>query len=134
MVHITFSQEALAAVKYERFHHPHPRVQQKMWAIWFKACELPHHEICRLLEITANTLTSYLKEFRDGGLDALRVVRFLGTTSDLDKHRETIEAHLRSHPPATALEARAEIARLTGITRSPTQVREFMRRIGMKCR
>jgi hypothetical protein len=31
MLRISFDPEALEALKYERLHHPHPRVQQKMW-------------------------------------------------------------------------------------------------------
>jgi transposase len=134
MLTITFSPDALRALEYERLHHPHPRVQQKMWTVWLKACDVPHQQICRLMSITENTIRAYLKEFADGGVDGLKRVMFEGTKSKLDTCRGTLESYFREHPPASAAEARAEIARLTGIERSPTQVREFMNRLGMKFR
>lgn len=134
MLRISFDPEALEAIKYERLHHPHPRVQQKMWAVWLKACELPHHEICRLADISENTLRSYLQEFVGGGVEALKTVSFHKPHSELDDHAETIEAHFRREPPRTAAEAQAVIEQLVGIKRSPTQVREFLHRMGMKFR
>ena len=41
MFRVSFSQAAIDALKHERFHHPHPRVQQKMWELWLEACEIP---------------------------------------------------------------------------------------------
>ena len=38
------------------------------------------------------------------------------------------------HPPATAAEAAEKIAELTGVRRQPTQVRQFLKRLGMKPR
>ena len=134
MLQVQFDQEAIEALKYERLRHPHPRVQQKMWAVWLKSCNVPHCEISRFVDISENTVRAYLEEFVEGGIEALKVVPFEGTRSQLDAHQSTLEDHLREHPPASAGEARAEIARLTGIERCPTQVREFMHRIGMKFR
>ena len=47
---------------------------------------------------------------------------------------DQVLTYFRQHPPATVNEARAKMAELTGITRSPTQVREWMKRCGMRCR
>jgi transposase len=134
MLRIAFDPEAIEAIKYERLHHPHPRVQQKMWAVWLKVCELPHHEICRIADVSENTLRGYLREFLAGGVEALKVVSFHKPQSELDDYAETLEAHFRQQPPRTAAEAQAVIEQRTGIKRSPTQVREFLHRMGMKCR
>ena len=134
MLKIGFTSETVDALRRERFEHPHPRVQQKMWALWLKACDLPHHEICRLVCISENTLRSYFAEFVDGGIEGLKVLSFRKPQSELEQHRESLEEAFRRQPPATAAEAQAMIARLTGIERSPTQVRQFMHRMGMKFR
>ena len=134
MLRLTFTCETMEALKRERFEHPHPRVQQKMWTVWLKACELPHHEICRLVCISENTLRSYLNEFVDGGVEGLKVLSFHKQQSELEQHRESLEEQFRREPPASAAEAQATIARMTGIQRSPTQVKLFLRRMGMKFR
>jgi len=49
MLHIEFTPEQVETLHHERFHHPHPRVQLKMKAVYLKSQGLPHHEICRLV-------------------------------------------------------------------------------------
>jgi len=36
MIRIAFTDEQVAQLCYERFHHPHPRVQAKMEAVLLK--------------------------------------------------------------------------------------------------
>jgi hypothetical protein len=55
MITIEFTEEEKQALPHERFHHPHPRVQQKMEAVWLKSQELPHHTICQLTCISKPT-------------------------------------------------------------------------------
>ena len=134
MIKIEFSDSDKAALSYERFNHPHPFVQRKMEALWLKSQGLPHKDICRLTDICSTTLTEYLREYREGGLEALKILAFRRPRSDLDDHRASLEAYFREHPPASVKEAMAKIEELTGIERSPDRVRAFLKRIGMKCR
>ena len=55
MIRIEFTEEAIDKLRYERFHHPHPRVQRKMEALLLKSDGLPHHQITRILGVTENT-------------------------------------------------------------------------------
>ncbi len=41
MITLEFSAEEKQALYYERFHHPHPRVQLKIEAVWLKSQDLP---------------------------------------------------------------------------------------------
>ena len=45
MLRLTFSQEDIKELDYQRYHHPHPCVQRKMEALLLKAKGLPHHQI-----------------------------------------------------------------------------------------
>ena len=133
MIRIEFSEAQKAALHHERFHHPHPRVQQKMEVLWLKSQGVAHQDICRLAQVNGKTLTSYLHQYEEGGIERLKQVNFHGRPSQVHAHRQSIEAYLREHPPATINEACARIAEVTGIRRSPTQVRLFLRdHCGMK--
>ncbi len=132
MLQISFTDEEIAQLRYERYHHPHPRVQMKMEALLLKSHGLPHHEIAACVGISEPTLRSYLQTYCAGGIAALREVHFYRPTSDLEAHRSTLETYFRDHPPANATEAGRIIQELTGITRSPTQIRIFLKKIGMK--
>jgi len=134
MIQLEFSEAEAAALNYERYHHPHPRVQRKMEALWLKSQGLRHNEIGRLTGISAATLTSYLRAYQRGGLEALKEVRFYRPESELQAYRGTLEAYFREHPPATAKEAMAVIEELTGVKRSPDRVRVFLKGLGMACR
>jgi transposase len=133
MLRLEFSESDQQALNYERYHHPHPRVQQRMEALWLKSQGIPHHQIARLCRLSGNTLRAYLKQYQAGGVDALKHLSFHRPQSALQAHRETLEAHLRDHPPQTINEAVAAIETLTGIRRSPTQVRLFLKPLGLKC-
>ncbi len=45
-----------------------------------------------------------------------------------------LESYFTSNPPRSSSEAQAKIEELTGIRRSPTQTKEFLKRIGLKLR
>ncbi len=134
MINIEFSEADREALHYERYNHPHPFVQKKMEAVWLKSQGIKHMDICRLTCVCSTTLTEYVREYKEGGIEALKVIRFRQPRSDMEDRRDTIEAYFREHPPATAKEAMAAIEKLTGLKRSPQRVRVFMKRMGLKCR
>jgi transposase len=131
MIQIEFTQEQIDELDYERYHYPHPKVQRKMEAVYLKSQGLSSAEICRLCRICKTTLVTYLRQYQEGGIERLKELGYGGKTSALDEHRDTLKAYFEEHPPRSAKEAQDEIERLTGIQRSPTQIREFLHRIGM---
>jgi len=133
MLQLEFSEADKHALNHERYHHPHPRVQQRMEALWLKSQGLPHQRIATLCAISGNTLRAYLKLYQAGGMEALKQLNFYRPQSLLSEQRETIEAPLRAHPPHPINEAISVIEALTGIRRSPTQIRVFLKRLGLKC-
>ena len=88
----------------------------------------------RILGVSENTLRQYLREYREGGIERLKEIRFCPPRSELDEHRESLEAYFEEHPPATVNEAVAKIEELTGIRRGPTQVRRFPGSLGLRPR
>ena len=134
MIKLEFSEAEKAAIYYERFNHPHPRVQLKMEVIWLKSQGESHQKIAQLAGVHVNTVTEYLREYEEGGLEKAKEVRFKRPESELVTYQTSIEAEFRKNPPATINQASARIAELTGIKRSPTQVGIFLKNIGLKCR
>ena len=132
MIQINFSEEDIKAFKHERFHHPHPRVQRRMEALWLKSQRLPHAQITKLTDISGNTLREYLRMYKEDGIERLKEIKFYCPQSDLFNHKDTLEEYFRKNPPATISEAIAKIEELTGIKRGPTQVRKFLKSIGMR--
>jgi transposase len=134
MIQIAFTDAEIAALEYERYRHPSPHVQKRMEVVYLKSQGLAHQEIARLCRISRQTLVSILHLYQEGGIERLKHFRFAGQPSHLNAHQATLEAHFRAHPPRTVAEAQATIEQLTGIRRSPTQIRAFLKRIGMQVR
>ena len=134
MIRIEFCEDEIERLRRERFEHPHPRVQRKMEALLLKSEGLPHKQMTRLLGVTENTLRQYLREYQDGGIERLKEIRFCPPRSELEKHRQSLEAYFEEHPPATVNEAVAKIEERTGIRRGPTQVRRFLNSLGLRPR
>ncbi len=133
MIQIEFSEKDKQALHYERFYHPHPRVQKKMEVLWLKSQEIPHNQISQLVAIAPNTLRSYLKDYQEGGLEKLKEINFYRPQSELEEHRTSLKDYFQKNPPATINEAVGKIEELTGIKRSPTQIRKFLKSMGMRC-
>ena len=131
---IEFTTAERESLHYWRFHHPHPQVQRKMEALYLKSQGLAPGEIRRLCAISTTTFYRYLHAYREGGIEKLTEVPLPRRRSQLADYRASIEADLRQRPPASVAEAAARIAALTGLQRGPTQVRQFLKSLGMKPR
>jgi transposase len=132
MIPLNVTDEQFQALRYERFHHPHPRVQKKMEVVFLRASGLSVAEVCRLTDVSPNTYRAYLRDFQQAGIDGLKRFECAGTVSDLDAHADTIIESLVERPVRTLAHARNRIIELTGIERSNEQVRQFLRRNGFK--
>jgi transposase len=134
-IQLDFTPEIHEALNYERYHHPVPLVQLRMEALWLKSHGLPHSQIAQLVGVSENTLRDYLRLYDEGGVEKLKELQWHQPDSALDEHLVSLEAYFREHPPATVKEAQSKIEALTGIARSETQVREFLKKkLGLRCR
>ena len=133
MLKIEFTIEEIEKLHYERYHHPHPQVQRKMEVLYLKSQGITHKEICRLCQITKTTLTKYIRQYQSGGIEKLKNLGYTGQQSDLNQHGDSLKEYFKLSPPSTVAEASAAIEKLTGIKRSPTQIRAFLKRIGLRC-
>ena len=134
MVSIRFAEEDKQALNYERFHYPDPRVQRKMEVLWLVSQGLGLSEGARLAGVSVKTVRRYIEQYQRGGIEALKQSLYRVPQSELDQHAETLKEYFEKDPPSTVKEAQAAIEKLTGIRREETQVRAFLKRLGMRRR
>lgn len=132
MIRLNFTEEAIKELNYQRYHHPHPRVQKKMEVVLLKAKKLSNKEIAHCVDICQNTVRSYLREYEQGGIEALKQVHFRQPQSDLQEHKTTLETYFKEHPATSLVQAAHTIEQLTGVKRSTVQVGVFLKRLGIK--
>ena len=129
MRRFTFPSEILDTIRHERYHHPHPRVQQKMEVLWLKSQGFTHEDIARLADTSRRSVQRYLDEFAAGGLERIRRLPWKGRANELAAHRASLEDHFLENPPRSSREAQATIERETGLRRGLTQVRAFLKKL-----
>ena len=127
-IDLSFTPEIIEIINEERYRHPVPLVQRRMEALWLKSHGLPHAQIAQLVNISENTLRDYFQLYQEGGLEKVREVHFYRPESQLMGHLTSLEAHFCAHPPASIKQAQSEIEALTGIRRSESQVRAFLKK------
>jgi transposase len=123
-----FSEEVLAEIRHERYHHPHPRVQRKMEVLWLKSQGLTHADIANLADVSPRSVQRYLDEFAEGGLERIRLLGWKGKHNELAEHQHSLEDYFLEHPPRSAREAQDAIESRTGIRRGLSQVRAFLKK------
>ena len=122
-----FSEEEIKKLDYERYNHPHPRVQRKKEIVYLKSQNLSVSEIIRICKLNKNTVRSYLNNYFFGGIEKLKEINFYRPNSELLNHKQTSEEYFRNHPPMTITEVSAKIEELTGVKRGLTQVKIFLK-------
>jgi transposase len=127
MRHIEFPAAVLAEVDHDRFRHPDPAVQRRMQALRLKAHGQRHADIAELSGLSRATVQRVLDKYLAGGLAEVRSFHWHAAGGELDAHQADLAAEFEERPPHTVAEACDRIERRTGVRRSPTRVRRFLR-------
>ena len=91
MIKVKFTDEDKNQLNYERYYHPHPRVQLKMETLWLKSLGYSTEQICKIAKISKSTFYNYLKEYLNGGIEKLKTVNFYKPQSKLVTYTSSIE-------------------------------------------
>src|SRR3954466_6827075 len=132
MREITFSEADVQAISHDRYHYPDPRVQRHMEVLWLKHHGFTHEDIALLAGGSRSTVQRTLTAYLEGGLARIRQAPGRQAHSELDDHRDSLEEVFSKQPPRSTKEAAHLIEQHTGLRRGLTQVRRFMRRLGMR--
>jgi len=97
--HLTFTPEALTAIRHDRYHHPHPRVQQKMEALWLEGQGCTREDSARLAAVPRRSAQRYLDEFAAAGLQRPRRLPRKGKANELVARQASPEDYFVKHPP-----------------------------------
>ena len=129
---VSLTEEEQRIVNEERETHPQLHVRRKMLVLWSLHCGLKRQQAAAIAGVGLATAQRYVAAYRDGGLEGLRRWNVQGPVSDLTAWWDVIRESFEQQPARTIAEAAARIEQLTGIRRGPTQVRQFLKGLGLK--
>src|ERR1700676_2199125 len=129
---VELTDEQQRIVHAESDSHPQEHVRRKMLVLWLLHCGLNRAKAAEVAGLGRATVQRYVAAFRGGGLEGLRQWGVIGPVSDLSAHQYLIREEFPRQPARSMNEACERIERLTGIRRQPTQVRKFLKGMGLK--
>ena len=129
---IQLTEDERRIVNEERTSHPKLHVRAKMLTIWLLHCGVTRQKAAEIVGVSRATVQRYVDAYCKGGLDGLRHSSVPKAVSELAAFRDIIRASFAEAPVCTIAAACDRIEKLTGIRRSPTQVRKFLKGLGLK--
>ena len=129
---VRLTEEEQRVVNEERCCHPNLRIREKMLVLWLLHTGLTRQHAAKAVGVSRATVQHYVAAFRQGGLDGLRQWNLSRPVSEMVAYRELIRASFEKQPATTIAEACDRIFQLTGLRRGPSQVRKFLKDLGLK--
>lgn len=133
MLQINLSKAEIKVLNYERYHYPCPIVQKRIHAVYYKATvKISNKKAGNLAGLNRNEVSKWVHVYIEKGVKGLCEVNYGTNKSVLENHITELEKTFTDKPAKSINEAISRIKDITGIKRSPTQVREFMKRHGFR--
>jgi transposase len=134
MSNFKLNETDIEIVSRERYEHPSPMVQKRMTALYLKHIGLTHKQVAEGAQCSMASVTNWITQYRRDGLEGLRSLPGRLPYSKLTANKGTLENYFKHYPVATVQEAQEKIAEITGVRRGKTQIRCFLRSIGLSYR
>jgi transposase len=132
MLRVSIFSDDLPTIHRDRFYHPRPHIMIRMHTLALHHAGESAARIAVLLDRNPKTIRACLHAYRDGGLQAVYKYEKHKHESELEKQSDLIVEELTKHPPQSVKEAGAVIERLTGESRSLTQIGEFLKKKSLR--
>ena len=135
MIRINLTADEHERLRHIHTHHEHPVVRLRALVILLRDDEKNCNEsISKVTDLCTTTITTYVRQFREGGMGWVISLNFRKPVSQLHSFEETIKRHFSDHPVSTVAQACEQIRLLTGIVLKKTQVRCYLKKLGLNWR
>ena len=129
---VRLTEQEQRVVNEERCCHPNLRIREKMLVLWLLHTGLTREQAAKGASVSRATVQRYVAAFRQGGLDGLRQWNLKRPMSEMAAYRDLIRESFDKQPAVSIAEACERIFQLTGLRRGPSQVRKFLKDLGLK--
>jgi len=134
VIEITFSDNEISQLRALQIQHPHHVVRRRALILILKSQKIPHYIIARIAGISENTIRNYFEAYKKGGVEQLKTKNFYKPESSLKPFEIIVKEYFNKTPPATIAQACSDIEKLTGISLKNTQMRTYIKSIGVQHR
>jgi transposase len=129
LTNFELSSEELEKLNTERYHYPCPLVQKRLHCLYLKASSgVSNEKIGILMDAHRNSISEWVHIYQQGGYKAIVHVGYGTNQSILENQAPSITELFTTRPPRSLGEAVLQVKELTGIERSTSCLRSFMKR------
>jgi transposase len=129
---VRLTEDEQRVVNEERTSHPNERIRERMLVVWLLHNGVTRQKAAEIVGVGRATVQRYVAAYRDGGLDGLRRWEPNRPESEMAAYRELLRESFEKQPVHTVAEACERIFQLTGLRRGPSQVRKFLKDLGLR--
>ncbi|MBM3230003.1 IS630 family transposase, partial [Candidatus Parvarchaeota archaeon] len=134
MIHLELNKEQLDELHKQAAENTCVRARKKCWVVYLKGNDYAHQEIAKVVRVDEDSVTEYLKKYRDGGLPGLLTENYRKGKGQLDAHAQKLKEIFEKNPVHTVNQAIEVIERETQVRLKPSACRAFLLKLGMKYR
>lgn len=134
MIKIDITQMDVETLNDLQLNHPHNVVRTRALILLLKHQDVPHHKIAKITNLSQNTVRAAMQAYKNGGVELLISINFRKPTSKLVPFDDRIGKHFNKNPPTSINHARDEIKKLTGVDLKNTQIRMYLKKLGLSYR
>ena len=134
MIAIEFAGDEIQILRQAALHHPHPFVRKKALVLLLHSGQAETLHIAELLDVSKNTVRSYLHEYQSGGFEKISEIRFRQPLSKLKPYDEQIKQLIEENPCSTVKQVCALVDEKIGIHLKQSAMRIHLKQLGAKHR
>jgi transposase len=134
VIKIDFNDSDIEALRSLHQKHPHPTVRRRAHVLLLKSASIPHAKIAKISGYCENTVRHYLKIYKSEGIAGLEKVNFYKPEPKLKPFESIVREYIENTPPTHISKACGDIKKLTKVSIKPTQMRAYLKSLGVNCR
>ena len=134
MIKVTLSMSERVVLRDLHQNHIHPVIRQRAHVLLLRSENTPNNRISIITGLGETTIIDYAHQYLDNGVSWVTTLNFRKPVSQLQSFDEEIKAYFEKNPVSTISQACKEVEKLTGVTVKNTQMRAFLKKLGIKWR
>ena len=125
------SKKDMKVINKNRYKNDSPIVRKRLNVIVIFQKTQSKQKTSELTDIPRRTVEQYIHEYIKHGLDYILVTHYPERHSELMEYQDEILEEFELNPPKSIPEAKSRIMKITGVSRSDTQIRKYLNKIGL---
>lgn len=114
--------------------HMHHVIRQRAHVILLRSEKISNLKISSLTGLCEASIVDYAHQYAENDIKWVTMLNFRKPVSRLESFDEAIKTHFENHPVSTITHACKEVLDLTGVTLKSTQMRAYLKKLGLAWR